>query len=654
MAATDPDGTLASEELLKKLTMRPLKALCSAHSVDHGLTGKKKEVVVDRLLKLRKVTVREVTPHLPGAAGALRPQAGVSKRASVAKATTTKVGKLRQYFSGGGRELKCSNCSERLCEVRELTAPHSNHKFMSVSCGRYPRCKRSHKLNDVYLEFRRLLCPRLVMEAHSLRAIDGAKHNAFSLSVDASNRGGRAILNELIAAAGLARLALPQSAEDRAFLSGGGERYGLLLPFAQYGAVHEAATQLFERKRRAALADASGSGDGGGGGGSGGDGGDGAPDPFKLAGLPDLPGQLSLFLHAAGVGTAGVGTAAAGTVAAGTATVGVGVAGVAGWRGEDARLATEGEARLRGNGVWDRLRSYQREGVVRGLQLGGSFLLADEMGLGKTLTALATIAALDAWPCLAIVPAVTRRGWATEVERWLVGVLSPSDVHVVYDQYDALEETRPVPKLVIISPKMADKTHQFKNLMGRRWGCAILDEAHVLTTAAVRQDSEQTQTMMALLKSVPRLLLLSGTPATARLFDAFNLFDVLRPGLMAKSKYDYKHGFFDQVAGVRRGRGGMGRGGMARGAWAALHRPLHCTSLTAPCSALQPFDCLPLIFDCPVPCLPGERRVQAAAAAATAGAQVSDGAPHEGAGDGRAPRTDGRAGGRAALAYRRP
>ena len=39
MAATDPDGALASEELLKKLTMRPLKALCSAHSVDHGLTG---------------------------------------------------------------------------------------------------------------------------------------------------------------------------------------------------------------------------------------------------------------------------------------------------------------------------------------------------------------------------------------------------------------------------------------------------------------------------------------------------------------------------------------------------------------------------------------------------------------------------------------
>ena len=30
-------------------------------------------------------------------------------------------------------------------------------------------------------------------------------------------------------------------------------------------------------------------------------------------------------------------------------------------------------------------------------------------------------------------------------------------MHIVYDQYDALEECRPLPKLLIISPKMATK-----------------------------------------------------------------------------------------------------------------------------------------------------------------------------------------------------
>jgi hypothetical protein len=50
------------------------------------------------------------------------------------------------------------------------------------------------------------------------------------------------------------------------------------------------------------------------------------------------------------------------------------------------------------------------------------------------------VAALEAWPCVAVVPAVTRRGWAEEAELHLGGVLTPSDVHIVYDQFDALED----------------------------------------------------------------------------------------------------------------------------------------------------------------------------------------------------------------------
>ena len=103
-------------------------------------------------------------------------------------------------------------------------------------------------------------------------------------------------------------------------------------------------------------------------------------------------------------------------------------------------------------------------------------MLADEMGLGKSLQALCTVAALDAWPCLLVVPAVTRRGWAEEAELHLGGLVTPSDVHIVYDQYDALEECRPLPKLLIISPKMATKLEP--QLLRRAWRGAILDEAH--------------------------------------------------------------------------------------------------------------------------------------------------------------------------------
>jgi len=48
-------------------------------------------------------------------------------------------------------------------------------------------------------------------------------------------------------------------------------------------------------------------------------------------------------------------------------------------------------------------------------------------------------------------------------------------VHIVYDQYDALEECRPLPKLLVISPKMATKLEP--QLLRRAWRGAILDEA---------------------------------------------------------------------------------------------------------------------------------------------------------------------------------
>ena len=55
-------------------------------------------------------------------------------------------------------------------------------------------------------------------------------------------------------------------------------------------------------------------------------------------------------------------------------------------------------------------------------------------------------------------------------------------MHIVYDQYDALEECRPLPKLLIISPKlliispkMATKLEP--QLLRRAWRGAILDEA---------------------------------------------------------------------------------------------------------------------------------------------------------------------------------
>lgn len=184
----------------------------------------------------------------------------------------------------------------------------------------------------------------------------------------------------------------------------------------------------------------------------------------------------------------------------------------------------------------------------RALAMGGRCMLADEMGLGKSLQALCVVAALDAWPCLAVVPAVTRRGWAEEAELHLGGVLTPSDVHIVYDQFDALEESRPQPKLLIISPKMATKLEP--QLLRREWRGAILDEAHTLRTSSTKEDPPQIQALLRLLRhgsATKALLLLTGTPAVTKVFDMFNQVDLLRPGLLGSSRVDFRNKCFDAV-----------------------------------------------------------------------------------------------------------
>ena len=286
-----------------------------------------------------------------------------------------------------------------------------------------------------------------------------------------------------------------------------------------------------------------------------------APAPPAAATVPAppaaVPAPTGVPADANPVAPATPAVAASAAAAAATpaaAAAGASAAESAAWLGADEATAARGVARLQQLGLWEgRLRRYQQEGVRRALAMGGRCMLADEMGLGKSLQALCVVAALDAWPCLAIVPAVTRRGWADEAESHLGGLLSPSDIHIIYDQYDALEEARPQPKLLVVSPKMATKLEP--QLARRQWRGAILDEAHTLRAAQERpwgapagSEPPQTKALLALLRPVPTLLLLTGTPAVTKLLDMFHQVDLLRPGLLGRTKADFRASCFDAAS----------------------------------------------------------------------------------------------------------
>jgi SWI/SNF-related matrix-associated actin-dependent regulator 1 of chromatin subfamily A len=78
----------------------------------------------------------------------------------------------------------------------------------------------------------------------------------------------------------------------------------------------------------------------------------------------------------------------------------------------EARLAVT-ENRLRNLGL--HLYQFQREGVLR-LVEKDRYLLADQMGLGKTIQAI--VAAPEQCRFLVVCPAVAKRNWQTEIQKW--------------------------------------------------------------------------------------------------------------------------------------------------------------------------------------------------------------------------------------------
>jgi SNF2 family DNA or RNA helicase len=85
---------------------------------------------------------------------------------------------------------------------------------------------------------------------------------------------------------------------------------------------------------------------------------------------------------------------------------------------EDVALVLQGDRRPDPVALAVPARDYQLR-VAHALRRTGRLLCADELGLGKTVTALAALAAVDAWPAIAVVPPHLARQWQREAARFL-------------------------------------------------------------------------------------------------------------------------------------------------------------------------------------------------------------------------------------------
>jgi SWI/SNF-related matrix-associated actin-dependent regulator of chromatin subfamily A-like protein 1 len=164
----------------------------------------------------------------------------------------------------------------------------------------------------------------------------------------------------------------------------------------------------------------------------------------------------------------------------------------------------------------ERLFPYQIEGVKRLEELNGRALLADSMGLGKSCQVSTFISRNpDNMPILIICPASLKLNWERELRLWGVtekikiingtkdnfpktGIVIMS-YNVVYNYYIQIEE------------------HNFKML--------ICDESHYLK----RPESQRSKAVKYLSKGIEKIILISGTPITARPSELFLQLQMLKP-----------------------------------------------------------------------------------------------------------------------------
>ncbi|XP_071802935.1 SWI/SNF-related matrix-associated actin-dependent regulator of chromatin subfamily A-like protein 1 [Asterias amurensis] len=152
------------------------------------------------------------------------------------------------------------------------------------------------------------------------------------------------------------------------------------------------------------------------------------------------------------------------------------------------------------------LMGFQREGVNFAISREGRVLIADEMGLGKTLQAICVACYYRAeWPVLVVSPSSVRYSWAEAFQTWIPS-LSPDDINVVVNS----KHNATSGKVNILSYDLMHRKAQ--ELKQYRFKVIIMDESHFLKNIK----TARTKAAIPLMKTAPRVILLSGTPALSR------------------------------------------------------------------------------------------------------------------------------------------
>jgi len=186
------------------------------------------------------------------------------------------------------------------------------------------------------------------------------------------------------------------------------------------------------------------------------------------------------------------------------------------------------------------MRSYQEEGVARGLELK-RFINGDQPGLGKTLQSIATVVGAElqgevTFPCLVVCPSALKINWKREFEMWTDKKAMVLD-DKIKDTYHRFYEMGLADVFIVnyesmkkyFVKSMPDKKHlkhSSEIIMDERtkmFKSVIVDESHRLKDPT----SIQAKICIQLTKSKSYIILLTGTPVVNKPIDLFSQLAVM-------------------------------------------------------------------------------------------------------------------------------
>lgn len=161
---------------------------------------------------------------------------------------------------------------------------------------------------------------------------------------------------------------------------------------------------------------------------------------------------------------------------------------------------------------------FQKAGVQFIENSNGQVLVSDEMGLGKTVQSIAwSLLHPDKRPILVICPATLKINWQREFMKW-------TDIksYVINSQDTNLRCVKGIDVYII----NYDIVEKMKDLLKKmNFQIIILDEAHYTKNPKAKR----TKAINELVKGIPHIIALTGTPILNRPVEIYNILKLLSP-----------------------------------------------------------------------------------------------------------------------------